>query len=153
MKIEWNIVKKRGNYRPVLHYTAVLNEFERGLCLHAVRVMSTIPKPPEASWTFCWSGQNERGQWTPSVWYSLMTPSHKDGKLSDSLKLPWREDNTYPEVEASFAALRTAFEEALASALESAPLNNSGSLETSGTMRQVMAPAFMAQRILGAAGR
>ena len=88
MKIEWNIVKKRGNYRPVLHYTAVLNEFERGLCLHAVRVMSTIPKPPEASWTFCWPGQNERGQWTPSVWYSLMTPSHKDGKLSDSLKLP-----------------------------------------------------------------
>ena len=47
MKIEWNIVKKRGNYRPVLHYTAVLNEFERGLCLHAVRVMSTIPKPPD----------------------------------------------------------------------------------------------------------
>lgn len=153
MKIEWKIIKKRGNYRPVLHYTVVLNEFERGLCLHAVRVESTIPRPPEASWTFCWPGQNERGQWTPSAWYSLMTPSHKDGRLSDSLKLPWRKDNIYPEVEESFAVLRAAFEAALAQALDSAPLDHCGCLETSGTMRQIMAPAFVAQRILGAAGR
>ena len=151
MKIEWNIVKKRGNYRPVLHYTVTLNEFERSLCLHAVRVESTIPKPPEASWTYCWPGQNERGPWTPSAWYCLMTPSHKDGKFSDSLKLPWREGNAYPEVEASFAALRTAFETALGQALDSAPISDAGRMETSGTMRQVMAPAFMAQRILGVA--
>jgi hypothetical protein len=152
MKIEWNIVKKRGNYRPVLHYTAVLNEFERSLCLPAVQVKSTIPKPPEAGWTFCWPGQNERGPWTPADWYYLMTPSHKDGKTSDSLKLPWRADNAYPEVEDSFTVLRTAFEAALSEALESAPLSTTGHLETSGTMRQIMAPAFMAQRILGSAG-
>ena len=126
MKIEWNIVKKRGNYRPVLHYTAVLNEFERSLCLPAVQVKSTIPKPPEAGWTFCWPGQNERGPWTPADWYYLMTPSHKDGKTSDSLKLPWRADNAYPEVEGFFHRVAHGFEAALSEALESAPLSTTG---------------------------
>ncbi len=153
MNIEWKIEKKRGNYRPLLHYTVTLSEFERGLCLPAVRVQSVIPRPPEASWSYCWPGQNERGEWTPADWHLLMTPSHKDGSASQSLKLPWREDNAYPEVEESFTLLRDAFEEALARAVQSAPMNLIGRLETSSAMRRTIAPAFAAGRILRAAGR
>ena len=29
MHIEWNITKRRGNIRPVLHYTVTLEEQER----------------------------------------------------------------------------------------------------------------------------
>jgi hypothetical protein len=153
VNIEWKIEKKRGNYRPLLHYTVTLGEFECGLCLPAVRVQSLIPRPPEASWSYCWPGQNERGQWTPSDWHLLMTPSHKDKSSSQTLKLPWREDNAYPEVEESFALLRDAFEEALTRAVQSAPMNLGGRLETSSVMRQTIAPAFAAGRILRAVGR
>lgn len=153
MKIEWSIEKKRGNYRPILQYRAVLNELERSLGLAAVAVESNIPKPPEASWSYCWPGQNERSTWTPSGFYLLLTPSHKDGQRSDSLKLPWREDNVYPEVGESFALLRLAFESALAQALASPAMAEKGALETSPAMRQAMAPAFAAQRILKVVGR
>lgn len=153
MNIEWKIEKKRGNYRPLLHYTVTLSEFECSLCLTAVRVQSVIPKPPEASWSYCWPGHNERGQWTPSDWHLLMTPSHKDKSSSQTLKLPWREDNAYPEVEESFILLRDAFEEALSQAMQSVPMNQSGSLETSSAMRRTIAPAFAAGRILRAVGR
>lgn len=153
MNIEWKIEKKRGNYRPLLHYTIVLNEFERGLCLSAVRVQSVIPKPPESSWSYCWPGQNERGAWTPSDWYLLMSPSHKDGSSSQTLKLPWRESNAYPEVEESFALLREAFERELSRAVDSAPLNLVGSMEMSSSMRNSVAPAYAAQRILRAVNR
>lgn len=153
MNIEWTIIKKRGNFRPLLEYTVSLTEFECSLCLSGVRVESTIPKPPESSWSHCWPGQNERGDWTPTQFHLLMTPSHKDGTTSARLKLPWREDNAYPEVEASFALLRTAFERALAHALDSAPMHVRGRLETSEPMRQAVAPALAAQRILRAVGR
>ncbi len=153
MNIEWKIEKKRGNYRPLLHYTVTLSEFECGLCLPSVRVQSVIPKPPEASWSYCWPGQNERGEWTPSDWHLLMTPSHKDKSAGQTLKLPWREDNAYPEVEESFTLLRDAFEEILSQALQSTSMNLEGSLHTSSAMRQTIAPAFAAGRILRAVGR
>jgi hypothetical protein len=153
VNIEWKIEKKRGNYRPLLHYTVTLNEFECGLCLSAVRVQSVIPKPPEASWSYCWPGQNERGEWAPSDWYLLMTPSHKDKSTGQTLKLPWRESNAYPEVEESFTALREAFERELSLAIDSAPLNLNGSMELSSLMRKSVAPAYAAQRILRAVNR
>lgn len=153
MNIEWKIEKKRGNYRPLLHYTVTLNEFERGLCLPAVRVQSVIPKPPESSWSYCWPGQNERGEWTPSDWYQLMTPSHRDKSSGQTLKLPWREVNAYPEVEESFTALREAFERELSLAVNSAPLNLQGSMEMSSLIRKSVAPAYAAQRILRAVNR
>lgn len=153
MRIEWRIEKKRGNYRPVLHYAVTLSEFECSLCLPAVRVESAIPKPPESSWSYCWPGQNERGSWTPADRYLLMTPSHKDCNREDRLKLCWREDNCYPEVEESFVLLRDAFETTLTAAMDSAPMNLDGKLEITPAMLQTIAPAFAARRILRAVGR
>ena len=148
MHIEWSITKKRGNYRPVLNFTITLSDFENGLAMPAVRVQSTIPKPPETGWTHCWPGQFERGDRVPEECYLLMTPSHKSRKSTESLRLPWREDNEYPEVEESFALLRQAFEAALAKSSQSAPMSAKGSLETTAATKKTIAPAFAAERIL-----
>jgi hypothetical protein len=153
MNIQWSITKKRGNLRPVLNYTVTLTDFEKSLGMGAVRIESAIPKPPDAGWAHCHPGENERGDWTPEEFHFLMTPSHRTGKAEADLKLPWREDNSYPEVEASFKALRDAFEEALAGASASKPMQLSGCLETSGIAKKTIAPAFAAERILKVVGR
>ncbi len=150
MQIEWTITKGRGNLRPVLTYSMTLSEYEISLCMPAVRIESSISKPPDAGWQHCWPGQNERGQWTPSEQYQLMTPTYRDRTVSHSIKLPWRKDNAYPEVEASFQALRDAFEAVLADSSDSAPLKRHGSLETSAHTKRHIAPAFAAARILHA---
>lgn len=148
MNIEWLITKKRGNFRPVLQYTITLTDYERELGMPMVRLHSSIPKPPDASWEYCWPGQNERGTWTPDEFHYLSTPAHKTGQAVETLRLPWRGNNEYPEVDASFQALRRTFEAALAEASASAPLKLCGSLETTGETRRVIAPAFAAERLL-----
>ena len=62
MHIEWNITKRRGNIRPVLHYTVTLEEHERELALPFIRVVSTIPEPPDSWQEFCYPGQHERAE-------------------------------------------------------------------------------------------
>lgn len=148
MNIVWNITKKRGNLRPVLNYTTTLTEFEKSIAMPAVRITSTIPRPPDVGWQHCWPGENERGQWTPAEFHLLMTPSYRSGSLTESLKLPWRENNAYPEVEASFLVLREAFEHVLATSANSKAMQVQGRLETSGLARKSIAPAVAAQRIL-----
>ena len=75
MHIEWNITKRRGNIRPVLHYTVTLEEHERELALPFIRVVSTIPEPPDSWQEFCYPGQHERAE-NPAklmIWKSLPT--------------------------------------------------------------------------------
>jgi len=153
MNIDWTISKKRGNYRPVLTYTITLTEFEKSLAMPAVRIASTIPKPPEAGWTHCWPNQHERTDWKPSEYYQLMSPSHKEKDSRVTLKLPWRETNEYPEVEESLAALRDAFEKTLISSMNSNALNTQGTLKTSAAAKGIIAPTFAAERILRSVAR
>lgn len=150
MNIQWTIAKERGNHRPRLEYTISLTDYERRLAMPAVRIESAIPKPPDPGWTHCWPGQHERGDWTPTDFYLLMTPSHRQGEVAESLRLPWRADNAYPEVEAGFAALREAFEAILAESSDSGPMDDRGTLETSAGVRRAIAPAAAAERILRA---
>ena len=150
MTIRWKISKEQGNHRPMLHYSVTLSEFEKGLALPMVRMESAIPRPPESSWGYCWPERHERGPWTPREHYLVMTPSHREGELSQSLKLPWREDNAYPEVEESFEALRKAFEQALHQALASPAMQQSGELETSAAAKRAVAPSLAARRLLRA---
>ena len=106
MHIEWNITKRRGNIRPVLHYTVTLEEHERELALPFIRVVSTIPEPPDSWQEFCYPGQHERAENPASgKTYDLEIPSHKGRLWKQSLRLPWREENDYPEVEQSFKKL------------------------------------------------
>ena len=81
MHIEWNITKRRGNIRPILHYTVTLEEHERELALPFIRVDSTIPEPPDSWQEFCYPGQHERaGNPASGKTYDLEIPSHK-GRL------------------------------------------------------------------------
>ncbi len=155
MLIEWSIEKKRGNLRPVLTYKTSLEEHEKALALPPVSITSTIPEPPEAWQDYCYPGLFER---VPTIWiadkfYNLEAPSHKGHSWTKTLMLPWREDNNYPEVEASFMALREAVEAELARACASAPLRLEHSLHTSKTAKTVLAPAILGERFLALARR
>ena len=153
MHIEWNITKKRGNFRPVLTYTITLTDFEKSLAMASIRIESTIPKPPESGWTHCWPDEHERGNWEPAEYYTLQTPSHKTKDSLTSIKLPWKDSNEYPEVEASFTLLRDTFELALQKAMGSTALDERGELSTSAKAKKVIAPSFAAERILNSIQR
>jgi len=132
MLIEWSIVKKSGNFRPVLRYALRLTEFEKSLAVPPVRLQTGIPKPPEPGLSYCWPGRNERGQWTPQEHYVLMSPPHIAPECEESVKLPWRENNAYPEVEEAFLGLRAVFEEALALTAASQAMRMEGRLDGRG---------------------
>ena len=149
MWIEWKITKQRGNLRPVLRYTVRLEDHEKALALPPVSIVSTIPKPEEERQEHCYPGLFERAE--PPAFsgvYSLEAPSHKGQSWMYSLRLPWREDNAYPEVEASFLLLREALEKELEAACRSVPLELSGSMRTSGRAKAAMAPGIAAERFL-----
>jgi hypothetical protein len=148
MRITWHIDKKRGNHRPVLAYTVVLEGHEKGLALPYVRITSTIPEPPSAWQLHCHPGEHERAGLPPAGFYLLDTPSHSMKGLDRTLRLPWREDNGYPEVEESFLALRRAFEAALAEAHASGPMDVRGELAVSAGLRRELAPSLLADRLL-----
>ena len=151
MRIEWNIEKKRGNLRPSLTYSVSLEDHEKALALPPVSVMSTIPKPEEERQDYCYPGQYERSGKPDSErgeYHTLEVPSHRGHSWVRSLRLPWRRDNDYPEVEASFLILREAFERELAAAHSSLPLRLDNSLETSRPARAAIAPAVLAERFL-----
>ena len=175
MRITWKIEKKRGNLRPVLTYTVTLEDFERQLATPPLSITSLIPEPPESWQEHCWPGQHERAGQDDAgerPCYQLSIPSHKGRHGSQSLRLPWREDNSYPEVEASFRLLREAFASELERAgasrpmheensLElggtragaSRPMHEENSLELGGTALRSVAPAILGQRFLEAVGK
>ena len=154
MRIDWKITKKRGNLRPLLTYTVTLEEHEKALALPPLRVRSSIPEPEDSWQEHCYPGQMERAERGRHVsCYELESPSHRGKSWPQTLRLPWREDNAYPEVEASFLAFRKAFESLLEQACASAPMQEEGSLGPSEASRALVAPAVLAERFLAAARR
>ena len=148
MRITWHIEKKRGNLRPQLFYDVLLEGHEKALALPYVRIDSTISEPA-ASWqAHCYPHEHERAGHAPAGVYQLATPNHAAGTLRQSVRLPWREDNAYPEVEASFRELRRAFEAALAAAHDSHPMDERGELALSASLKRELSPALMAERLL-----
>lgn len=151
MRIEWNILKKRGNLRPVLTYSVSLEEHEKALAMHPVAIVSSLPVPEEARQEYCYPGQWERSnKGEPGERYTLEVPSHKGHAWKQTLRLPWRENNRYPEAEASFQQLREAFEQELAKAYQSQPMQVEGSLGLSDAAKAGLAPAVLAERFLQA---
>ena len=151
MHIEWKIEKKRGNLRPDLRYSVRLEEHEKALALPPVSIISTIPKPEEERQDYCYPGQYERAEKqnnSNEEYHILEVPSHKGHSWMRSLRLPWRENNEYPEVEASFHLLRSVFETELHSAYESKPIADSYNLQTSNAAKRNIAPGVLAERFL-----
>lgn len=149
MEIQWNITKKRGNFRPTLTYTVTLAEHERALGLPFIRIQSTIPEPSDAWQEFCYPEQLERSEgYKAEKFYNLEIPSHKKHTWQNSLRLPWREDNEYPEIRASLEVLRATFEKALKDANASLPMDENDSLCISESAREAIAPAVLGARFL-----
>ncbi len=149
MQIEWTISKECGNMRPVLRYRARLEEHEKALALPQVSILSTIPQPEERHQKFCYPGVMERAAgYRPSSFYTLETPSHLGHPMLHSMNLPWREDNSYPEVEESFTRLRDALEAEIRRACESRPMEVAGSVHASLEGRRRLAPGVAAARFL-----
>ena len=154
MRLALNITKKRGNLRPLLTYSVTLEDHEKALAMPPLRVRSSIPEPEESWREYCYPGEMERAEAPcPASCYELETPSHRGRSWPQTLRLPWRADNSYPEVEASFAALREAFEAQLAQACASEPMREEGSLASSESSRAFVAPAVLAERFLRIAGK
>ncbi|MBQ9405710.1 MAG: hypothetical protein IJU37_03105 [Desulfovibrio sp.] len=154
MRIEWHITKKRGNLRPVLHYAAHLEEHEKALALPEVRIVSTIPKPEEDRQDYCYPDCLERAEgYRPREFHVLESPSHKGHSWTHDLRLPWRADNAYPEVETSFQRLRDAVEREMERANASRPLDVSGGVRTSIQAKAMLAPDLIAERFLRLAAR
>ncbi|ACS80616.1 hypothetical protein [Maridesulfovibrio salexigens] len=151
MIIEWNITKKRGNFRPVLTYTISLEDFEKELGLPQVVLESNIPEPPDSWSASCLPGKCERNGCDCTA-YRIYTPDHKTGETSGKLMLPWREGSDYPEVKESFLKLRNNFEAVLKEAYDSHPIDVEGKLELSGDTRRHIASGLVSQRFLKAAG-
>lgn len=151
MRITWSITKKRGNLRPVLSYSITLEDHEQALALPPVSILSSIPKPEEDWQEHCYPGQFERntqGLATPLHRHFLESPSHKGHSWTHTLRLPWREDNEYPEVAASFQMLRETLERELASAHASRPMQMQDSIGTSKTGKREIASGVLAERFL-----
>ncbi len=151
MIIEWNINKKRGNFRPVLTYTITLENFERELALPQVVMESSIPEPPDSWSASCLPGKCERCGETCST-YRLYTPDHKKGEVEGKFTLPWRTDSDYPEIQDSFTRLRDHFETVLKEAYNSHPVDLNGRLELSEETRKYIAGGLVSQRFLEAVG-
>lgn len=152
MRIVWSIAKQRGNHRPVLRYEITLDEHEIALAVPVVRIESTIPEPRESWRPCCLPGEFERAGCDPASFRLLDTPSHAQVSCEASLRLPWREDNFYPEVEESMRMLRQAFEQAVSEAHASEPMNEAGELRGSLALRREMAPDALARRLLQLTG-
>ena len=153
MKIKWEIEKKRGNLRPLLHYTITLEAFETALAPPPVTITSHLPKVPAESQRHCLPGQNERKEdWKPEALHPLTTPFFKDGTRSETLRLPWRETPDYPEVEASFLALREKFEDELKRAYDSAPISIQKELGITAETRHHVVSGVAAERFLRVVG-
>jgi hypothetical protein len=152
MKIEWSIIKKRGNLRPLLNYKVSLEEHEKNLAVPPVSIVSTIPRPKEDWQEHCYPGQYERNEReevaSACEFYTLEAPSHKGHAWTRVLRLPWRENNLYPEVEASFDQLRQELENELQTAHASLPMQKSGALQTSASGKTAIAPGILADRFL-----
>ncbi len=154
MKIQWKITKKLGNIRPTLSYCFEVESFEKALALPPITIESTIPEPLDSWQEHCYPHQFERAEQIQyKGTYRLSLVSHKGKMWSQTLRLPWRQDNSYPEVEASFLLLREAFEAELARAHASKAMEESASLQLSTTASTTIAPSVLAEKFLHFAKR
>ena len=152
MHIHWEIIKKRGNHRPVLKYEIELERFEQELAVPRVLLEEGVVRPPSSWRSYCYPGVDERGGEALER-YRLMTPSHKDGKVSGSLTLPWRAlPDGFADVREAFERLRRDFELVLRNAYDSAPVEVAERVGLTESTRKHLACGVARAKILSAAG-
>lgn len=149
MKINWQIKKKRGNFRPRLTYTLTLESFEKELAIHAVQVESHIPVIPSSHLSYCLPGEHERSlSWKPDRYHVFQVPYFKDGYTDGFIRLPFKDSGQYPEVALSFKKLREEYEKKVCNVYAHPPLEQAGSLDISEETRTRIASRVTASRLL-----
>lgn len=153
MFIKWKIEKKRGNLRPSLTYSIELEEFEQNIAIPIVTIESEIPVIPDDYQNYCLPGTNEREEgWDPTKTHKLSTPYFKDGSIKEFIRLPFRDNNDYPEVHRSFEKLRNEFEKHLKASYDSKPISKEYRLELSEETKKIVASGITAAKMLKFAG-
>lgn len=153
MKIDWQIKKKRGNFRPRLLYTITLESFEKELAIHAVQVESQIPMIPCSHLSYCLPDEHERNlSWKPDRYHVLQVPYFKDGYTEGFIRLPFKDSGQYPEVMSSFKKLREEYEKKVVSVYAHPPLEQTYSLDLSEETRTRIASRVTANRLLSLFG-
>lgn len=156
MRIQWSIDKKRGNFRPTLTYTITLEPFEKELAVNALTVKSLIPRIPHARRPFCLPGEDERtGAWVPERYHYLCIPSApylKDNEIKNVIRLPFREEGEYPEVEDSFEVLRHAYEKIVKQAYGHGPISRQGDMEMTPETKRTIAAKIARAKLLNVYG-
>ncbi len=137
MKIEWNIEKKRGFYRPKLNIQVVFEDWEKALYIPTIYVKSTIPRPAydtEIVQRTCEIDDDRTDQ--------CYTREINSSDTRQSYRLPFRHSGEYPEVAESMAILRDEIERRIIQAHDALALDITGSLEmTPATKKHVAAYA------------
>jgi len=152
VKIEWEIKKKRGNWRPVLTYSAQWEEWEQNLAPGEITIITKIPVPKDHYKHYCPPGQYERAE-PPEYkemdnktrYWCFICPISRE-----EIRLPWRPgaQPEYPEVEEAFLALREAAEKAVQEALASEGWEKTGTLDMSPEYKKAVAGYVTARRML-----
>ncbi len=153
MRIQWQIDKKRGNYRPTLSYTITLEEYERTIAMHSVSIQSTIPRIPNSGRSWCMPDCDERASgWQPVEFHHLHVPYFKTGTAAGFIRLPFRPGCRFPEVEQSFTVLRRAYEEVVGRVYAHEPFREQFELDMRPETKQKIAATLTAQKMLGFLG-
>jgi hypothetical protein len=149
MKIQWTIRKKRGNYRPTLHYVITLEDFEKELAVSSLTIKSNIPKIPNPHQPYCLPDTNERVlKWKPQDYHFISVPYFKNGELEECIRLPFRESGVYPEVEESLRRLHFEHEKIVRLTYAHEPLNERKELEMLRDTRGHIAANVFSPRLL-----
>lgn len=149
VKITWSIDKKRGNYRPHLKYTITLEAYEKELAVHTVNILSTIPKITNSHENYCLHGCNEREKtWQATDFHRISSPYYRDGVVSGYIRLPFRENATYPEIAESFTLLQKEYEKIVQAAYGSLPLQETGEIDTSDETKRIIAAHIASRKML-----
>ncbi len=141
MRITWKITKKRGNWRPVLQYKILLEEWERELNIQIPHITTNIPETPDYG-DRC--SREADPAWTPKERIYLKP------EYPTNHHLPWRPgpNPEYPEVEEAMAMLRDAVEAAIIQAHDSLALEITGALEMTPQAKKRVAAYVAARKML-----
>ena len=117
MKINWEIEKKRGNWRPLLTAKISFEDWETELNIKPVYVKTPFPLTTITGDMY-YSGNTKRGECDsrPKTWKKFRTISSEEIKV----RLPWRPgaNPQYPEVPIILKALQRKYEKALMEAID-----------------------------------
>jgi hypothetical protein len=137
MKIEYTITKKRGNWRPILAYKVIKEQWEIDLAVPGVYTDIRVPKGHDYVHSVL-PGDSERGSEHVEDSAALKLPPHDTAAYDAKIILPWRPGAhpEYPEVHQAMRDLMTEWERRVAEAMDSGEVSQQFLVEPSEDYRE-----------------